>query len=316
MLDASSLFQPLSVGSKTLPNRIVMPPMVVNRGITTQAACEWYGRHARAGAGLVIVEATDVTGFAGRYRAADLAPLAEAIHQGGALAALQLFPGVRGQTTAPADLDRGQIEELVQGYAAAAAICAEAGFDGVEIHGAHGFLLNQFFSAEQNARQDAFGGTLAGRMALGVRVTRAVREALPAETLLLYRHTPVGPGYTLEESIELGRELVDAGVQILDLSPSSIEAPGDRAAPFRALGVPLITVNDLDLVERALEVLRQSRADLVAVGRGLIADPEWPAKVREGRLDEIVRCIKCDGCFDDLRAGRPVGCVQWRQQGE
>jgi 2,4-dienoyl-CoA reductase-like NADH-dependent reductase (Old Yellow Enzyme family) len=312
MPDVSPLFQPLSVGSKTLPNRIVMPPMVVNRGINTRAACEWYGQHARAGAGLVIVEATNVTGFAGRYGAADLAPLAEAIHAGGALAALQLFPGARGQTTAPADLDRAQIDELVRGYAAAAAICAQAGFDGVEIHGAHGFLLNQFFAPEKNARQDAYGGTLAGRMALAVRITRAVREALPAETLLLYRHTPVGPGYGLEESIELGRELVDAGVQLLDLSPSSIEAPGDRAAPFKALGVPLITVNDLDLVERALEVLREGRADLVAVGRGLIADPEWPAKVRQERLDEIVTCTKCDHCFVDLRAEQPVGCVQWR----
>ncbi len=312
MLDVGPLFQPLAVGGKVLPNRIVMPPMVVNRGISTQAAREWYGRRARAGVGLVIVEATNVTGFAERYSPMDLAPLAEAIHASGALAALQLFPGVRGQATAPADLDRAQIDALVHDYEAAARICAQAGFDGVEIHGAHGFLLNQFFSPEKNIRHDAYGGILAGRMALAVGITRAVRAALPAETLLLYRHTPVGPGYGLEESIELGRELVDAGVQILDLSPSSIESPGDRAAPFRALGVPLIAVNDLDDVTRALEALREGRADLVAVGRGLIADPEWPAKVHQGRLNEIVTCSKCDRCFIDLRAERPVGCVRWR----
>jgi NADPH2 dehydrogenase len=311
MLDSHPLFQPISVRDKTLPNRVVMPPMVVNRGINTGAACEWYGARARGGAGLVIVEATNVTGFVGRYRASDLSPVVEAIHEGGALAALQLFPGARGQTTAPADLSRSDVTDLVQGYAAAAAILAAAGFDGVEIHGAHGFLLNQFFSPEQNLRDDAYGGTLAGRMLLAVQIVRAVRTALPAETLLLYRHTPVGRGYGLEESVELGRELVDAGVDILDLSPSSINAPGDRAAPFRALGIPLITVNDLDDVGRALTVLREDRADLVAVGRGLIADPEWPAKVREGRLGEIVRCIKCDECFTDLRAERPVGCVQW-----
>ena len=313
MPDTSPLFEPFAVRNKTLPNRIVMPPMVVNRGINTRAAREWYGERAQGGAGLVIVEATGVTGFVGRYGAEDLAPLAGAIHEGGALSAIQLFPGARGQTTTPTDLDRRAIDDLIEAYAATASICAEAGFDGVEIHGAHGFLLNQFFSLEQNRRQDAYGSTLAGRMLLAVQITRAVRDALPDETLLLYRHTPLGQGYRLEESIELGSELVDAGVDILDLSPSSIEEPGDRAAPFRALDVPLITVNDLDVVERALTVLREDRADLIAVGRGLIADPEWPNKVRENRLEDIVTCIKCDQCFADLRAERPVGCVQWEQ---
>jgi 2,4-dienoyl-CoA reductase-like NADH-dependent reductase (Old Yellow Enzyme family) len=105
--------------------------------------------------------------------------------------------------------------------------------------------------------------------------------------------------------------MVQAGVDILDLSPSSIEFPGDRAMPFQDLGVPLIAVNNLDIVERALEVLNTGRADLVAVGRGLIADPEWANKVRQGRFDEIVACIECDECHKDLRADRPVTCVQW-----
>ena len=316
MPDTSPLFEPLVVRNRTLPNRIVMPPMVVNRGINTRAARDWYGERARGGAGLVIVEATNVTGFVGRYSAEDLAPLAEAIQEGGALAAIQLFPGARGQTTSPADLERSAIDDLIRDYANTASICAEAGFDGVEIHGAHGFVLNQFFSRERNRRQDAYGGTLAGRMLLAVQIVRAVRDALPDETLLLYRHTPLGAGYRLEESVELGSELVDAGVDILDLSPSSIDEPGDRAAPFRALSVPLIAVNDLDRVERALAVLQEDRADLIAVGRGLIADPEWPNKVRENQLEDIVTCIKCDQCFADLRAERPVGCVQWnRAQG-
>jgi 2,4-dienoyl-CoA reductase-like NADH-dependent reductase (Old Yellow Enzyme family) len=100
-------------------------------------------------------------------------------------------------------------------------------------------------------------------------------------------------------------------VDILDLSPSSDQVPGDRAAPFTSVGVPVIAVNGLDRVRRALEVLREGRASLIAVGRGLIADPDWPLKVREGRLDEIVACTECDGCHEDLRAGIPVGCSQW-----
>jgi 2,4-dienoyl-CoA reductase-like NADH-dependent reductase (Old Yellow Enzyme family) len=96
------------------------------------------------------------------------------------------------------------------------------------------------------------------------------------------------------------------------MSPSSIDAPGDRAAPFKRFGVPVIAVNELDQVERALEVLNQGRADLVAVGRGLIADPDWPIKVREGRFDEIVKCIRCDiKCFGNLREGIPIECTQW-----
>jgi 2,4-dienoyl-CoA reductase-like NADH-dependent reductase (Old Yellow Enzyme family) len=75
--------------------------------------------------------------------------------------------------------------------------------------------------------------------------------------------------------------------------------------------VPVIAVNELDRVERAAEVLREGRASLVAIGRGLIADPEWPNKVREGREDEIVGCIYCDACHEDLRAGVAVGCSQW-----
>ena len=105
--------------------------------------------------------------------------------------------------------------------------------------------------------------------------------------------------------------LIRAGVDILDLSPSSAERPGDRAAPFVGLGAPVIAVNNLDIVERALEVLNEKRADLVAVGRGLIADADWPIKVKEGRLGDIVACTKCDECYADLRKGGPVGCIQW-----
>ena len=112
MVDTAPLFDPLQVGQKTLRNRIVMPPMVVMRGVTTPEGAEWYGRRALGGVGLVIVEATGVTGFGAAYTAKNLRPLVDAIHAGGALAAIQLFPGTFGQdkTRPPADLiqDSGQ----------------------------------------------------------------------------------------------------------------------------------------------------------------------------------------------------------------
>ena len=106
--------------------------------------------------------------------------------------------------------------------------------------------------------------------------------------------------------------LVDAGIDVLDISPASSEGPADMAAPFRGLGVPVIAVNDMDVVERALEALNRERADLIAVGRGLIADPQWPAKIRQGRFDDIVKCVKCDEkCFGNLAEGIPIACTQW-----
>ena len=158
----------------------------------------------------------------------------------------------------------------------AARVCGEAGFDGIEPHGAHGYVLNQFFSPVQNTRHDEYAGSLENRMRLALRIVRAVRPICDRfGMVLLYRHTPVGEGYGIEESRLLAAALVTAGVDVLDISPASDRAPGDRAAPFVGLGVPVIAVNELDEVERALEVLDEGRADLIAVGRGLIADPDW-----------------------------------------
>jgi len=312
MQDVTPLFAPLQVKHKTLRNRIVMPPMVVNRGLTTSEGQQWYGRRAAGGVGLVIVEATDVVRFGSELTTENLRPLAEVIHHGGALAAIQLFPGRRGQTISPMQLTSQHIEQLLAQYHTAAEICAEAGFDGIEPHGAHGFLLNQFFSPTQNQRTDEYGGTLAGRMRLALNIMGTLRPiASRADMLILYRHTPVRPGYGIEESRALAEALVEAGLDILDISPASDSAPGDRAAPFMKLGIPVIAVNEMDRLPRALVVLSEKRATLVAVGRGLIADPDWPIKVREGRLEDIVVCTSCDGCHADLDRGVTVGCMQW-----
>jgi len=312
-VDVSPLFEPLVVKGHTIPNRIVMPPMVGNRHIASDDGVQWYAEHAAGGVGLVIVEATAVNRFGDELTAENLKRLTDAIHEGGALAAIQLFPVTFGSARVPADLSPAEIEEVIGMYCDASKTCAEGGFDGVEPHGAHGFLLNQFFSPSNNDRTDNFGGSLENRMRMGLEVVRASREGLGAEKLLLYRHTPVQDGgYSLVESLAFAEELVPGGVDVLDISPASDQAPADRAAPFTKLGVPVIGVNHLDEVERALEALNEGRADLIAVGRGLIADPRWPQKVREGRHDEIVGCVRCDEmCFGNLRQGLPIECTQW-----
>ena len=312
MYPTSLLFEPLQVHGKTLRNRIVMPPMVVNRGLTTPDGIAWYGERAAAGLALVIVEATSIVDFDALLTADNLRPLVDAIHRGGALAAIQLFPGVRGQATLPSDLARADLRDLLGRYTRAAEICAQAGFDGLEPHGAHGYLLNQFFSPEQNLRDDEYGVTRDGRMRLALEIVAAIRPAVRhAGMLILYRHTPVGPGYGVAESVLLGEALVAAGVDILDISPASDAAPADRAAPFMQLGVPVIGVNELDRLPRALEALGERRCSLVAVGRGLIADAQWPAKVAAGRIDTIQSCSGCDECFGFLDRGEPVRCSEW-----
>ncbi len=313
MVNVDPLFMPLTVKTKTFRNRIVMPPMVQKRPITSPEGVAWYARRAQGGVALVIVEATGVNGFGDTLTVETLMPLVEAVHAAGALIAVQLFPVTFGRSITPAEVTRKEMDEIFANYQTAAEVCAAADFDGVEPHGAHGYLINQFFSPVQNQREDAWNGDLEGRMRFALRIVETLQPICAAhDMLLLYRHTPEGKGYGIEESLVLAEALVGAGVDVLDLSPSSIDAPGDRAAPFMELGVPCIAVNNLDVVERALDVLNEGRADLVAIARGLIADPDWPIKVREGRLDDIVECIKCNAkCFGNLRKGIPVECTQW-----
>lgn len=308
-----ALFAPLTVKGFVLRNRLVMPPMVSNRFIGGPDGIAWYREHAAGGVALVIVEAMAVDRFGADLNRENLAALTAAIHAEGALAAIQLFPVKFGTQAVPADLPVCELRRITDQFAAATRLCVAAGFDGVEPHGAHGFLLNQFFSPLRNTRSDDYGGSCEGRMRWGLEIARACREALGPDKLLLYRHTPVEPGgYTSDDSFALAAELVQAGVDIFDISPASDQVPADRAAPFRKLGVPVIGVNEMDDVPRALEALREQRADLIAIGRGLIADPQWPRKVQAGEFDSIVRCTRCNqACFGHLPKGLPVACTQW-----
>ena len=317
-VDVSPLFEPLEVRGKVLSNRVVLPPMVQLRPITSPEGVEWYRERAAGGVSLAIVEATAVNRFGSELTPETLRPLVDAVHDAGALIAIQLFPVTfdfprTEPLPTPGDVSAEQLADIVADYGRAAEVCAAAGFDGIEPHGAHNYLINQFFSPVQNGRTDDYGGSPAARERLALEVVDAVVPPVrDAEMLLLYRHTPVGEGYGIEQSLPFLERLVGAGVDILDISPASDAAPGDRAAPFAALGVPVIAVNELDEVDRALEVLREGRAQLIAVGRGLIAEPNWPQLVREGRSDEILRCERCDeGCFGNLRKGVWVECVEW-----
>ena len=311
--DDALLLEPLRVRDWRLRNRIVMPPMVTVRNIVEADGIEWYGRHAAGGPGLVIIEATGVPRFADDITAESLRPIVEAIHAAGAGAAIQLFPVRFVESADVGSLSEADLAGIIEGYRKAARICLEAGMDGVEPHGAHGYLLNRFFSPADNPRTDRYGGTLENRMRLGLETVRAIVAEIGKEMMMLYRHTPEkADSYATAESLVFARELVASGVDILDLSPSSRDAPGDLAQPFMGLGAHVITVGAMDDPGRAAEALREGRADLVAVGRALIADPDWPAKKAANREADVVGCIRCNkACFGNLRKHIPIACTQW-----
>ncbi len=321
--EGSLLFSPLEVGAVRLRNRIVLPPMKTNMDLAEEQARAWYRERARGGVGLVIVEATPLDQFERGGFGEGLRKLAAAIHDAGAAAAIQLFHPDRidGEPVAvsAADGRRAVTAEEVAAipgrFAQAAAMAEEAGFEGAQVHGAHGFFLNRFFSPEHNRREDGYGGDLEeGRMRLGLECTRAVRKACAPEFLVLYRHTAAAD-YPLADSLAFAPELEKCGLDIIDISPSTSGPDADHidlaAAIKGTVSCPIIAVGGMEDPQAAERALRDRKADLVAIGRALIADAHLPRKWLEGRAGEIIECVKCNSkCFGSLETGTPIGCSQ------
>ena len=329
------LFAPLSIGQHAIKNPIVFPPTASVTGIVTDAGLAWYERIAAGGVGTIIVEGTHLGTFDTEEFVHRLPLLAATIHRHQALACIQLFQPPHLPDGTPISVSGGEAgrglttEEVAQipaRFAHAAKTACDAGFDAVEAHGAHGFLLNQFFSAKANRRDDTYGAGLGGRMRLGLEVVQAVRASVAPDALVFYRHTPEQEGgYTLDESMEFAAALEAAGLDVLDVSPSTRGvAPREVREPvgphaglaeaFRdAVDCPIMAVGGMNDPDRAVAALERGKVQLVGICRGLIADALWPHKVQEGRVDEIVQCVECNAkCFGNLFKGEPIACTQWR----
>ena len=321
------IFKPLRIKQVALRNRVVMPPMVTNMmldGVSEQALW-WYFERAKGGVGLVIVEALWVESFRKEAFRRELRGLSEKIHGAGAAAAVQLFkrPLAGGEHVSVCGeeghrpITTEELASVPAEFAAAAKAVKEAGFDGAEIHGAHGFFLNQFFSPLTNQRPDGYGDSLDGRARLGLESARSVRQAVGDDFLLFYRHTPeetVKGGYSLTDSIAFCRRLVEAGVDVLDISPSTRQGgahAGLAAEIKKAVRAPVIAVGGMNDPEDAEKALANGSCNLCAIGRGLIADAHWVEKLKAGKEDDIIVCEECnEGCFGRLRSGVPIGCTQ------
>jgi len=351
------LFSPFRIKSLELKNRIVLPPLAsfltdANGGIS-DATVEHYRRRAAGGPAMVIMEACAVTPegvvSANQPRLADDAAIegvrriARAIKSEGAVAAFQLHHAGR-QTSArvigrkplapshlPCPSIRGEVEplevegiqRLVDAFASAAVRGYAAGFDLIEIHGAHGYLINQFLSPFSNVRRDAYGGDVDGRTRFAVEIVREIRKRLGPDYPISFKISAqefVPDGLTVEACIPILQRLVSAGVDAVQVSAGNDATPewicqpmfmgkaclADSAAAVRsALQIPTMAVGRINDPLTAERVIQSGKADLVCIGRGLIADPEMPIKAREGRLDEIRTCIACNTCMQSIfRKGR------------
>ncbi|MDH4100380.1 MAG: NADH:flavin oxidoreductase [Nitrospirota bacterium] len=337
----------VTLRGKLIKNRIVMPPMATNYasedGGVSERMINYYSRKALGGPGMVIVEATLVKeGGSGWHNQLsidrdELVPgfrtLASKVREKGAIALLQLFHAGRQTFTekvavAPSaiscpvcsketrELHGEEVLEIEDAFADAARRAMEAGFDGVEIHGAHGYLISQFVSPLTNHRTDEYGGSLERRMRFPVNIIRKVREAVGEKAILSYRMNAdefVPEGVDISMGREIARIIAQESVDLIHVSAGLYEAffNAELMAQFKKkygiyrhlareiksdIPIPLIAVGKLDKPGTAREVLQQGEADFVAVGRGILTDDEWPKKALAGRDDEIVYCIYCDVC--------------------
>jgi NADPH2 dehydrogenase len=320
------LLDPLTVGGLSLKNRIVMPPMAndlaTTKGEVTQPLIAHYTRRA-AGVGLVVVEHSYIAkdgkrssrqlGIYDDALIKGLADLAQSIHAKGTPVCIQItHAGRRGNRSicgsqpvapsamsasdsdeVPRELEKQEIQSLVRLFGEAARRAHKAGFEGVEVHGAHGYLLNQFTSPLSNRRTDEYGGSFENRIRFPLEVVEEARKALGSNSSLLYRlgaYDGQEGGVTISECQALARQLVEAGVNIIDVSGGLVgsERPGGFSSqgyflPLaekikQAVEVPVIGVGGIKDPEFADEAIRRNRVDLVAVGRALLTDPAWALK--------------------------------------
>jgi 2,4-dienoyl-CoA reductase (NADPH2) len=227
----------------------------------------------------------------------------------------------------PHALTEAEIDEIIASYAEAALRCRDAGFDFVEVHAAHGYLPSEFLSPIANAREDRFGGDLRDRATFLLAVIHAIRSATGAEYPVFVRLSGsegVEGGGTIDDAAWVARWLEEAGVVCISVSagswrslhltipPMSME-PGclvPYAAAIKAgVDIPVMASGRLDCPELAERALLEGAADLIGVGRALIADPDWPKKVRGGDLDSIRPCIACNACAELVANADAARCA-------
>lgn len=354
------LLEPIAIGKMELKNRIVMSAMgtrlASEQGGVTEAIKKYYATRAQGGAALLItgaswLDAGKTPSIYGevclrsdedRY-IAGLSDLAEAVQAEGGKLALQIghtgrngngvelysssnvphpFSGV-----VPQPLTIEQIQVIIEELAETARRAKQAGFDAIEIHGAHGYLIDQFFSPFTNHRTDEYGGTTQHRARFAVEVVQGVRKKIGADFPIIFRINGdefIEGGLRLAETMVIAQIMEKAGVDALHVSGGIYESfpcmiqPAAQPRAFlvhlaqgikEKVRIPVITVGSIYDPKVAEQILQEGKADLIAIGRQLIADPEFPRKVASGEFDEIRPCIRCNRCLHRIFQQKRIRCA-------
>ncbi len=355
------LFSPYRIKGHTLKNRIVMPALASflfdEDGSVTDKAIDHYRLRASAGLSMLIVEAASVApeGIVSPHQArifddrfvGDLSKIADVIKSEGVVAGIQLHHS--GRQTSPRVIRRNpvapsplpcptiksevdplsieEIKQIVLKFGDAAERAVRAGFDLIEIHGAHGYLINQFLSRFSNIREDEYGGNLEGRTRFAKEVVQEVRKRVGNEIPISFKISVqefVPNGIDVSEGIEILKILVDTGIDIVQVSAGNDATPEWICQPMymkkaclaesafkikQAVDITVMTVGRINDPVIAEDIIASGKADLVCIGRGILADPEMPKKAKEGRLNEIRKCIACNTCMESIfRSGR-IECM-------
>ncbi|MFN9746544.1 MAG: FAD-dependent oxidoreductase [Betaproteobacteria bacterium] len=355
------LLAPLDLGFTTLPNRVLMGSM--HTGLEDgrkhfSAMAAYFAERARGGVGLIVTGgfAPNIEGWAKPF-AGTLAThgaarrhreVTDAVHAEGGRIALQILHtgryGYHPLCVAPSriqspispftprELSARGIERQIRAFVRCAALAREAGYDGVEVMGSEGYLINQFLVSHTNQRSDEWGGSYAKRMRLALEIVQRVREAVGPDFILIYRLSMIDlipGGSSWDEAVQLGEAVARAGATLINTGIGWHEARVPTIATsvprgafawvtrqmreaLRARGVtvPLVTSNRINTPELAEQLLADGSADLVSLARPLLADPDFVAKAREGRAQDINTCIACNqACLDHAFQNKIASCL-------
>lgn len=351
-----SLFAPLDLGFTTLKNRVLMGSMhtgLEERPDGTARLAAFYAERARHGVALIVtggvapaLSGVTMAGGAVLNDASQLAhhrPVTEAVHRAGGKIALQILHTGRYSYQpnpvapsaiqapinrfAPQALSDEEIVTLIDDFARCARLAQEAGYDGVEVMGSEGYLINEFLAARTNRREDRWGGSWANRMRFAVEVVRAVRSRVGEEFIIIYRLSMldlVEGGGDFDQVVELAQAIEAAGATLINTGIGWHEArvPTIATAVPRGafswvtrklkghVSIPLITTNRINDPQVADDILTRGDADMVSMARPFLADPELLSKAQSGRADEINTCIGCNqACLDQVFAGKVTSCL-------
>ncbi|WP_098896074.1 NADPH-dependent 2,4-dienoyl-CoA reductase [Streptomyces sp. t99] len=351
-----TLLSPLDLGFTTLPNRVLMGSMHIGleeaeRGFERMAA--FYAERARGGVGLMVTggiapseRACSFPGGAKMTTEAEAEQhreITSAVHAAGGRIAMQILhfgryahhrdlvapSAIQAPISGfvPNALTDEQVEETIEEFVRAAELARFAGYDGVEIMGSEGYLINEFIVSATNHRTDRWGGSYENRIRLPIEIVRRVRERVGDDFILIYRLSMldlVPGGSTLEEVVTLAREIEAAGATIINTGIGWHEAriPTIATSVPRgafswvtekvrgAVSVPLVTSNRINTPEVAEDILASGRADMVSMARPFLADPEFVAKAAAGRADAINTCIGCNqACLDHIFSLKITSCL-------